>query len=122
MSIFRRSRRLDGGALLVDTPGMRELGLMGAGAGIEDSFSDIHELSGNCRFNDCTHSVEAGCAILVAVKSGSLSEDRYRSYMKLVRESAFHEMSYVEKRRKDRQFGRMVKTVKQHLKKRKPSS
>jgi ribosome biogenesis GTPase len=118
----RQMTVLDGGALLVDTPGMRELGLMGVGASIDDSFSDIHELSKNCRFNDCTHSVEAGCAILVAVQIGSLSKARYQSYMKLIKESEFHEMSYVEKRKKDRQFGRMIKTAMQQLKKRKPSS
>jgi len=113
---------LGNGALLVDTPGMRELGLMGVGASIDDSFSDIHELSKNCRFNDCTHSVEAGCAILLAVQTGSLSEARYQSYMKLIKESQFHEMTYVERRKKDKQFGRMIKTAMQQLKKRKPSS
>jgi ribosome biogenesis GTPase len=118
----RQMTVLDNGALLIDTPGMRELGLMGVGAGINDSFSDIHELSKQCRFSDCTHSVEVGCAILYAVQSGSLGEARYQSYMKLVRESQFHEMTYVERRKKDRQFGRMVKTAMEQLKKRKPSS
>ncbi len=118
----RQMTVLDSGALLVDTPGMRELGLMGVGASIDDSFSDIHELSKNCRFNDCTHSVEAGCAILAAVQSGSLGEARYHSYMKLIKESQFHEMTYIERRKKDKQFGRMIKTAMQELKKRKPSS
>ena len=118
----RQMTVLDSGALLIDTPGMRELGLMGVGAGIDDSFSDIHELSKQCRFSDCTHSVEVGCAILDAVQSGSLGEAIYRSYMKLVKESQFHEMTYVERRKKDRQFGRMVKTAMEQLKKRKPSS
>ena len=113
---------LENGALLVDTAGMRELGLMGVGASIDDSFSDIHDLSKHCRFNDCTHSVEVGCAILNAVQSGSLAEDRYQRYMKLTKESEFHEMSYVERRKKDKQFGRMIKTAMQQLKKRKPSS
>ena len=117
----RQMTILECGALLVDTPGMRELGLMGVGASIDDSFSDIHELSKNCRFNDCTHSVEAGCAILLAVQTGSLSEARYQSYMKLIKESQFHEMTYVERRKKDKQFGRMIKTAMQQLKKRKPS-
>jgi len=118
----RQMTILDSGALLVDTPGMRELGLMGVGASIDDSFSDIHELSKHCRFNDCTHSIEVGCAILAAVQSGSLGEARYQSYMKLIKESQFHEMTYVERRKKDRQFGRMIKTAMQQLKKRKPSS
>jgi ribosome biogenesis GTPase len=118
----RQMTVLDNGALLVDTPGMRELGLMGVDASLDDSFSDIHELSKNCRFNDCTHSVEVGCAILVAVQSGSVSEARYQSYMKLIKESQFHEMTYLERRKKDKQFGRMIKTAMQQLKKRKPSS
>jgi ribosome biogenesis GTPase len=118
----RQMTILDSGALVVDTPGMRELGLMGAGAGIDDSFSDIHELSKRCRFRDCTHSVEVGCAVLGAVQTGSLGEDRYQSYMTLVKESNFHEMTYVERRKKDKQFGRMVKTAMEQLKKRKPSS
>jgi ribosome biogenesis GTPase len=118
----RQMTVLDSGALLVDTPGMRELGMMGVGASIDDSFSDIHELSKHCRFNDCTHSVEVGCVILAAVQSGSLGEARYQSYMKLIKESQFHEMTYVERRKKDKQFGRMIKTAMQQLKKRKPSS
>jgi ribosome biogenesis GTPase / thiamine phosphate phosphatase len=118
----RQMTVLDSGALLVDTPGMKELGLMGVGASVDDSFSDIHELSKDCRFKDCTHTVEAGCAILGAVRKGSLAEARYQSYMKLIKESRFHEMTYVERRKKDKQFGRMVKTVQQQLKKRKPLS
>lgn len=108
---------LDSGALLIDTPGMRELGVIAAGAGIDDSFSDIHVLSKDCAFNDCTHTAEAGCAIQSAVQNGELSEERYRSYMKLMKESEFHQMSYLEKRKKDRQFGRMIKTAKKQIKK-----
>jgi ribosome biogenesis GTPase / thiamine phosphate phosphatase len=117
----RQMSLLDNGALLVDTPGMRELGLIGVTASIDNSFSDIHELSNHCRFKDCTHAVEVGCAILDAVQSGSLEEARYQDYMKLIKESQFHAMTYVEKRKKDKQFGRMIKTAMQELKKRKPS-
>ena len=113
---------LDSGALLVDTPGMRELGLIAVGTTLDESFSDIYELSKQCRFSDCTHSVELGCAVLLAIQSGSLGEDRYQSYMKLIKESEFHEMSYAERRKKDKQFGRMIKTAIEQLKKRKPSS
>ena len=108
---------LDNGALLIDTPGMRELGMIAVGASINDSFSDIHELSKDCRFNDCTHTMEVGCAILMAVQSRGLSEERYQSYMKLMKESEFHQMSYVERRKKDRQFGRMIKTVMKQVRK-----
>ena len=113
---------LDNGALLVDTPGMRELGLMAVGDTIDHSFADIHELSRHCRFADCSHSVELGCAVLAAVQTGKLSDDRYQSYIKLMKESAFHEMSYAERRLKDKQFGRMIKTAMKDLKKWKPSS
>jgi ribosome biogenesis GTPase len=108
---------LDNGALLIDTPGMRELGMIAVGASIDDSFSDIHELSEGCRFTDCTHTREVGCAILMAVQRRELSEERYHSYMKLMKESEFHQMSYVERRKKDRQFGRMIKTAKKQIRK-----
>jgi ribosome biogenesis GTPase / thiamine phosphate phosphatase len=108
---------LDNGALLIDTPGMRELGMMAVGESIDESFSDIHDLAEGCRFNDCTHTSEVGCAILQALESGELAIERYESYMKLMRESRFHQMSYVERRKKDRQFGRMVKSIVKQAKK-----
>jgi ribosome biogenesis GTPase len=108
---------LDNGALLIDTPGMRELGMIGVSASIDESFSDIHELASECRFNDCTHTVEVGCAILRAIQRRELSEGRYQNYMKLMKESAFHEMSYVERRAKDKQFGKMIKTITKQMRK-----
>jgi ribosome biogenesis GTPase / thiamine phosphate phosphatase len=108
---------LDNGALLIDTPGMRELGMIAVSTSIDDSFSDINGLSQNCRFNDCTHSVEIGCGILTAVQEGTLDEGRYQSYMKLMKESKFHQMSYVERRKKDKQFGKMIKTAMKQIKK-----
>jgi ribosome biogenesis GTPase / thiamine phosphate phosphatase len=113
----RQLTLLDSGALLIDTPGMREVGMLAVDAGIDDSFSDIHKLSGDCRFNDCTHTTETGCAILMAMEGGGLSPERYKSYMKLRKESEFHQMSYFEKRKKDKQFGRMIKTVKKQMRK-----
>ncbi len=109
---------LDQGAMLIDTPGMRELGNIGVGSGLEESFADIWELSRGCRFANCTHTRETGCALLDAIKNGTLSEDRYRSYLKLMKESEYNELSYVEKRRKDKKFGQFVKTVIKQLKKR----
>lgn len=102
---------LDNGTMLIDTPGMRELGLVGAGEGLDDSFSDIRELSLNCRFADCTHMQEPGCAVLQTIRAGALGEDRYASYLKLKRESDHYDMSYIEKRKKDKDFGRYVKSV-----------
>jgi ribosome biogenesis GTPase len=102
---------LDNGALLVDTPGMRELGLLGASDGVDESFSDIHELSLSCRFSNCTHTREPGCAVMEAIDGGDLSEERYESYLKLRKETEYHDLSYVDKRKKDRALGRYYKSV-----------
>lgn len=107
---------LDNGAMVIDNPGMRELGVIEISTGMEESFSDILELSTRCNFRNCTHTGEAGCSIQMAIDSGELSEERYRSYLKLMKESEYHEMSYVEKRQKDREFGRFVKSVMKHKK------
>lgn len=115
---FRYLSALDNGALLIDTPGMRELGLFADSDSVDDSFSDIYELARDCKFNDCSHTVEVGCAILQAVQDRTLDEGRYQSYIKLTKETAFHQMSYVEKRRKDKQFGRMVKSILKEKRKR----
>src|SRR5512143_1320014 len=78
---------LDQGAMLIDTPGMRELGNIGAGSGLEESFTDIGDLSKRCRFANCTHTREKGCAVLAAVENGTVRRDRYESYLKLAKES-----------------------------------
>ncbi len=109
---------LEQGAMLIDTPGMRELGNIGVSAGIEESFADIWSLSTKCRFADCTHTQEAGCALLNAMGNETLSEDRYHSYLKLMKESEYNELSYVDRRRKDKKFGRFIKTAMKQLKKR----
>jgi ribosome biogenesis GTPase len=113
---------LDSGALLVDTPGMRELGLMGVSDSVDDNFSDVHTYASQCKFGDCTHTVEPGCGILDAVKRGDVSAERHQSYLKLLKESRFHEMTYTERRLKEKQFGRMVKSAMDELKKWKPSA
>jgi len=102
---------LDNGGLLIDMPGMRELGILSAGEGLDDSFADITALAASCRFADCSHSNEPGCAIRKAIESGELNPEHYQSYLKLKAESDFNEMSYVDKRKKDKAFGKMVKTV-----------
>ncbi len=107
---------LDGGAMLIDTPGMRELGLLGTSDGLDDAFVEIRESSANCRFANCTHTGEPGCAVLLAVESGVLAQDRYASYLKLKKETEYHDLSYVEKRRKDRSFGRFIKSAKKSMK------
>ena len=77
---------LPGGALLIDTPGMRELQLWDVGAGVEDAFADVSDLFGQCRFNDCAHETEPGCAVRAALADGRLTPERWASYQKLQRE------------------------------------
>jgi ribosome biogenesis GTPase len=87
--------------MLIDTPGMRELGLLGAGEGVGIGFEDLVRLAANCRYADCSHEHESGCAVRAAVESGELSSDRYSSYIKLKKETEYHDMSYLDKRMKD---------------------
>lgn len=79
------------GGVLIDTPGMRELGLVEDGGGVDATFADIAELSGTCRFNDCQHETEPGCAVRAALASGAVSPERWESYRKLQREIAAYE-------------------------------
>jgi ribosome biogenesis GTPase len=80
---------LPSGALVLDTPGMRELGLWDSDEGVSTTFSDIEELARECRFNDCAHASEPGCAVRAAIANGSLSVDRLESFGKLNRELAW---------------------------------
>jgi ribosome biogenesis GTPase len=107
---------LSQGAMLIDTPGMRELGLVGAGEGVDIGFEEFAALSANCRYVNCRHEQEPGCAVRAAVEKGELPEDRYSSYIKLKKESAHYEMSYQDKRKKDKAFGRFIKSAKKHMK------
>jgi ribosome biogenesis GTPase len=104
---------LDQGGMIIDTPGMRELGNIGVETGLEKTFADIRDLAQDCRYKDCTHQNEPGCAVIKAVKSRKLDERRYQNYLKMRRESAYYEMSYLEKRNRDKKFGKMVKAVKE---------
>jgi ribosome biogenesis GTPase len=100
---------LANGALFVDTPGMRELGMLGFGTGMDESYEDITAIAHRCRFSDCTHTTEKGCAVLLSVEAGELTSERYQNYLKLMKESKFYEMTYLEKRGRDKAFGKMLK-------------
>lgn len=108
---------LNQGAMLIDTPGMRELGVLGAGEGVEIRFEEFVELSAQCRYANCSHKHEPGCAVRDAIEKGELDEDRYTNYLKLKKESEFREMSALDKRKKDKSFGRYLKSAKKKLKK-----
>jgi len=108
---YRQLTKLACGAMVIDTPGMRELGNISVETGLEETFAEIIALSEACRFNDCTHINEKGCAVLKAVEDGRLSEKRYQNYLKMNKESMYNEMSYLQKRQKEKQFGKLCKSV-----------
>jgi len=106
---------MESGGLVIDNPGMRELGILGAEDGMSESFAEIDSLASNCRYRDCTHVREPGCAVIEAVKIGDISQGHYEHYLKLQEESKFNQLSYVEKRKKDRDFGKFIKSAKKNL-------
>lgn len=105
---------LPSGALLVDTPGMREFQLWSADEGLDTAYEEIVMLSDGCRFSDCTHTSEPDCAVLRALESGEIPKERYESYLKLNRELAFLEQKqdkrkYLENKRKQKELHRAIK-------------
>lgn len=108
---------LENGGLLIDNPGMREVGLTVSNTGIKDTYTEILDLSENCRFSNCTHVHEPGCAVLEAIKSGELDNDRYENYMKLVKENENNTLTKLGKREKDRRFGKFTNQAKKQPKK-----
>ncbi len=107
----RELHQIPGGCLVLDTPGMRELQLTGAASGIADVFEEIDALTAQCRFNDCQHNTEPGCAVQKAIDDGQLDPARLARWRKLQAEDAFNSASLAERREKDRAFGKLVRSV-----------
>ncbi|MDD2313214.1 MAG: ribosome small subunit-dependent GTPase A, partial [Petrimonas sp.] len=103
---------LENGGILVDNPGMREVGIADTTSGLEITFDKIVSLSQNCKFKDCTHTRETGCSILEAVEKGDIDKNSYENYLKLEREKAHFELTVVEKRKKDKELGKIIKNYK----------
>lgn len=102
---------LPGGGLLVDTPGMRELQLAYCEQGVHETFAEIEQLATQCRFADCQHESEPGCAVQAALASGELDQRRLHNYHKLLREQARNSATLAERHEQSRRFGKMVKSV-----------
>lgn len=100
------------GAILIDNPGMREVGITDQSGGLETTFDRIIGLTENCKYSDCTHTSESGCAVLAALESGEIDEGSYHNYMRLQREKEHYESTVAEKRKKDKEFGKMIKRFK----------
>lgn len=107
---------LENGGIVIDNPGMREVGMTNSGTGIDNFFDEITALAKECKFIDCTHVHEPGCEVLSALNSGRLDAEKYSNYINLKKESEYHEMTELEKREKDRQFGKFIKTYKKQSK------
>ena len=106
---YRELFVLPAGGLLIDLPGIRELRLGEVGTGVNEVFDDIDVLARQCRFADCQHHDEPGCAVQLAIQAGTLDERRLKNYEKLAREDARHSATLAEQRQKDKAFGKMVK-------------
>ena len=102
---------LPSGGVLLDTPGMRELQLAECAQGVSETFADIEVIAEHCRFSDCTHEAEPGCAIQLALEQGDIDHRRLQNYTKLLREQARNSASLAELRSQDKALGKMYKTI-----------
>lgn len=105
----RQLLMLPTGAMVIDTPGMRELGMWNCDDGIDKTFQDIEKYFGTCKFSDCTHTSEPGCKVIEAIKNGELSEERYNAYMKLKNEARYNSDSESYLREKRNKFKEIAK-------------
>jgi ribosome biogenesis GTPase len=110
---------LENGGILVDNPGMREVGIADSTGGLEMTFDKIVTLSQNCKFKDCTHTNEVGCSVLEAVEKRELDKASYMNYLRMEREKAYFESTVEERRKKDKEFGKFVKNYKKDRRKNK---
>lgn len=106
-------------ALVIDNPGMRELGIISAEEGLAKGYSEIFALAQDCKFRNCSHTTEPGCQIIEALQNGTLSDEQWENFNKLKNESDRNGLSNFEKRQKDKSFGKYVKSVKKEIKRRK---
>ena len=107
----RSMHRLPQGGWLVDTPGMRELQLVDIGDALDNVFAEVAALASQCRFSDCSHESEPGCAVRAAIEAGALDAERLRRYRKLLSEDRRNTETVAERRSRDKNFGKMIKSV-----------
>ena len=100
---------LENGGILIDNPGMREVGIADSSGGFETTFDSILIFAGNCRYKDCTHTVEAGCSVMEAVERGEIDKNSYENFLKIGREKIHFETTVAEKRKREKIFGKILK-------------
>jgi len=103
---------LENGGIFIDNPGMREVGIADSTGGLEITFEKIVKLTADCKFTDCTHTTEIDCAVLAAVDRGEIDESSFENYQKMEREKEHFESTVAERRKKDKDFGKMIKQFK----------
>jgi ribosome biogenesis GTPase len=103
---------LENGGILIDNPGMREVGVTDVSEGLSATFDSIFEYAKACKYQDCTHTNEVGCAVIDAVKNRLIDQKSYDNYLKMNREKDFFESSVAERRKRDKNFGKMLKDYK----------
>ena len=108
---------LENGGILIDNPGMREVGVGDSGSGLEITFNKILSLSRECKFKNCTHTNEIGCSVLKAVQNGVIDKASYDNFLKIERENSYFEATIAEKRKKDKDFGKRIKNFKKDMNK-----
>ena len=108
---------LENGGILIDNPGMRAVGITDVADGLEITFEEITKLSENCRFSDCTHMHEKGCAIIEAIDNEELDEETFDNYLRMEREKQFFESTQQDKKRKDKNLGKLIKSAQKNKKK-----
>lgn len=118
-TVARSLHRMASGGLIIDTPGMRELQLPGCADGVAELFEDVEQFLGQCKFNDCAHQGEPGCAIQAAIASGQLDQRRWRSYEKLQREQAQNAQSIAERSAAQKQLGKTYRAAQYRARKNK---
>lgn len=106
---------IENGGILIDNPGMREVGIVDTAYGLEATFEKIITIAQHCKFKDCTHTGETGCSVLEALEKGEIDERSYDNYLKMEREKAHFESSVAERRKKDKDFGKMLKNYKKDI-------
>lgn len=107
---------LENGGIIIDNPGMREVGISGVGDGIDLAFSEITELSKQCKFNDCKHTVESGCAVQKALDNNELNRASYDNYARMKKEADNYQTNILEKKYRSRDLSKSIKSYKKHFK------
>ena len=97
--------------ILIDNPGMREVGMTQVSEGLEKTFDDIANLARECKFHDCTHTSERDCAVLHALEHGELDPEKYANFMKMEKERMYFESDALERKKKDKDLGKLIKSV-----------